>query len=137
MNTCCIKQMEEEEDAAWSWERVGAVIFTLAFPVCFFCSYGLYCFFCNKNKPAVDYKIYFIFKTVWTILLAFLWGLWTHWLPCWWLACDLGDHDDSDLRGVLLFVTWPVYLIVFSGICDLGCDFCPVKKHKTSSEWRI
>ena len=111
-------------DEGWGFARTGAVAFVAAAPVvaCFlFLCLG----FCWSPKPCKVYKrrVFWMAAALQAAALGFAVGLWAHWVPCAWLACDLGPGDDVLLRGALLFVVWGVASCLLLLPCICGVQY--------------
>lgn len=126
---CALGLACQSAQMQWGWERVGAVAYVSAFPVLFSsaCSWYRCCFSCLPcAKLRVGRCAFVVLSLLWSTLLGFLWALWLHWLPCGWLDCDLREGDEGELRGALLFASWPAFALLFAVGCQLGCDLGPV-----------
>ena len=122
----------------WGWERIGAVSFvtgTAALGCCLWCFSSLAC--CVWKSTCGCFIGKFLNGPVWILVsigfaaaYGFVLALWAHWVPCFWLSCDLGAGDDADLRGALLWAGWPVaslmYLVLF---CARG-SVCGMRRNE-------
>ena len=98
----------------WGTERMFAVAFVVAFPVvaCGCCTIWR-CFRCAVfcDIPA-GRLMYWTVGLTQAVVVGFAIGTWAHWVPCLWLACDLGEDDDPDLRVF-------VWILVSAGVASV------------------
>ena len=90
-------------------ERVGAVVYVFVFPVAFAAGWLA----CRCARVEVGPRAFALLAALCAAGAGFLWALWVHWVPCLWLACDLSEQDDGELRGWLLFAPWPALTLLF------------------------
>jgi hypothetical protein len=45
-------------------------------------------------------------------ILGFIISFWAHFIPCFWLACDLSNNDDAIMRGLIWFIGWPISSLI-------------------------
>jgi hypothetical protein len=88
----------------WPQTRLFAVVFVVAFPTVLCCARCLIkafcldkCLSCFCSCP-VHPCLYWTLALPQLLVAAALFGMWLHWVPCLWLACDLSDDDDGALR---------------------------------------
>ena len=95
----------------WSTYRTGAVWFVAMAPFALLATVALSWYLdLRPQRTAFAFTFWF-----WACVQAILFGgaiaFWMHFIPCLWLACDLGPRDDGVLRGILWFGLWPVFAI--------------------------
>jgi len=91
------------------WERAAAIIFVFVFPLTSLLIPKLKFDRTTSNK----YKYYAAFMSQ-TLFVGFLLGFWVHFIPCFWLACDLGPNDNGTFRGILWLTVWFICTILVS-----------------------
>ena len=62
-------------------------------------------------QVSVSAENFWIFAAAQAVAIGFLLSFWLHFVPCFWLACDLSDDDDGTLRGTLWFGGWPFFTL--------------------------
>ena len=89
-----------------SWERAGAIAFVVVVPVAVCCLASLWrclrCFCCHVDLP-LGRLGFAVCSLIQALVLGLVVGLWAHWIPCFWLTCDLSaEGDQARMRGLLL-----------------------------------
>ena len=90
------------------WERVGAIIFVLCFPLLCLPILSI-----KSTRTTSNNKLFVFTFTLQTLVTSFLISFWIHFIPCFWMSCD---RSDAFGRGILWLVSWFVLIILFIGI---------------------
>ncbi|MBE36394.1 MAG: hypothetical protein CMI16_12700 [Opitutaceae bacterium] len=107
----------------WNVYRLGAVLFVILAP--FAVLTAAVCCSCLRlrRQRTIFVCNFWFWSAVQAIAAGGLIAFWAHFVPCIWLACDLGPQDDGVLRGALWFGLWPVITFLLILPCFFGRDY--------------
>ena len=104
----------------WPWSRLLSVTYLIVLMVLFF-GWGRvrstlrrwYRFgwdFCSNNLGHCGRKYFGPF--IGPIWVGAIYALWLWCVPCIWWTCDYGRGDADELRDIILFGSWAIFMII-------------------------